>query len=91
MTQGEDESLEDYVEIFHFSYKRSTNCTIDKDSLKIVLLRGVRDDYMEALNLITFRDISKCTYDEIRNVCKNYSRDSTKKGKGIRGTVVQTS
>jgi hypothetical protein len=68
MTQGEDESLEDYVEIFHFSYKRSTNCTIDKDSLKTILLRGVRYDCMKALNLITSGDISKCTYDEIRNV-----------------------
>jgi len=45
---------------------------------------------MKAWNLITFGDISKCTYYEIRNVCKNYSRVSTKKGKGIRGTIVQT-
>jgi hypothetical protein len=70
MIQGEDESLEDYAERFHFSYKRSTNCTIDKESLNTILLRGVRDHCMDALNLISFRDISKFTCDETRNVCK---------------------
>lgn len=80
MTQGEDESLEDYVERFHFIYRRSINCTIDENSLKTVLLRGAIDDFREALNLIASRDISKCTYDEIRNIYKNYSRDATKKG-----------
>ena len=51
----------------------------------------VRDNDMEALNLITFVDIYKCTYDEIINVWKNYSRVSTKRGKGIKGIVEQTS
>ena len=45
---------------------------------------------MEALNLIIFVDIYKCTYDEIINILKNYSRVSTKRGKGIKGIVEQS-
>lgn len=32
-----DESLEDYEERFQFSYRRA-NCTLDPESLKLVLL-----------------------------------------------------
>ena len=37
MTLGHDESLEDYEERFQLNYKR-VNCTLDCDSLKLVLL-----------------------------------------------------
>lgn len=40
MTMGNDESLEDYEERFQLSYKRA-RCTLDPESLKLVLLRGV--------------------------------------------------
>lgn len=38
MSQEEDESLEDFEERFQLSYKRSHTCTMDEDSLKLVLL-----------------------------------------------------
>ena len=41
MTMGQDESLEDYEEIFQLSYKRA-KCKLDPESLKLVVLRGVR-------------------------------------------------
>lgn len=37
MTQGQDESLEDFEEIFRLSYMRA-NCTLDPESMKLVLV-----------------------------------------------------
>lgn len=51
MTLGYDEYLEDYEERFQLSYKRS-KCTLDPESLKVVLLRRVREDLMDNLNLL---------------------------------------
>jgi hypothetical protein len=82
MTQRVDETLEDYVERFQFSYKHATNCKLDDESLKLVLLRGVREDLMEALDLIVAGDIYQFTYDEIKYIFKNYSRETMRKGRG---------
>jgi hypothetical protein len=49
MIQGPDESLEYFEEIFQLSYKRAQNCTLDKESLNIFLLKGVREYLMETL------------------------------------------
>lgn len=53
MIQGENESLEYFEEIFQLSYRRMHNNTLYLDSLKLVFLRGVREELMEALNLQT--------------------------------------
>jgi len=50
MTMGQDESLEDKEERFQLSYKRA-RCTLDPESLKLVLLRGVREDLLDTLHL----------------------------------------
>jgi hypothetical protein len=42
MTQGPDEYLEDLEGRFQLNYKRDKNCTLDEDSLNLVLLRGLR-------------------------------------------------
>ena len=47
MTQRADETLEDYVE----------RCKLDDESLQLVFLRGVREEFMEALDLIVVGDI----------------------------------
>jgi len=51
MTIGNDESLEDYEEIFQLSYKRAM-CILDPESLKLVLLRGVREDLLDTLHFL---------------------------------------
>lgn len=38
MTQGTYESLEDFEERFQLSYRMAHNCTLDPNSLKLVLL-----------------------------------------------------
>jgi hypothetical protein len=52
MTQGPNESLEYFEDRFYLRYKRAHNCTLDEDSLNVVLLIGAREDLMETLTLL---------------------------------------
>ena len=56
MNLGLDESLEDYEERFQLNYKRA-NCTLDLDSFKLVLFRGINEEMIETLNMLTGGDI----------------------------------
>jgi len=56
MTLGHDESLEDYEERFHLIYKRARS-TLDPESLKLVLLKGIREDLLDTQNLLLGGDI----------------------------------
>lgn len=90
MTQAESETLEDFEESFQLSDKRSHSCPLDDDSLKFVLIKGVREEYIDTLNLLAHGDISQLTYEEINNFFKNYARSSSKKGKSIRNPTPQS-
>ena len=70
MQHGENESLEDYEQRFQLSYKRSHKSTLDEESFKLVLPRGVSEDQMEILNLVANGDIFKHDYDDITNLQK---------------------
>jgi hypothetical protein len=91
MTQGSDESLEYFEERFHLIYKRAQNCTLDEDAVKLVLLRGVREDLMETLNLLSNGNIYQLDYDAIKIIFKNHSRSSGNKGRSNKGFVPQYS
>lgn len=70
MTLGLDESLKDYKEKFQLNH-RMANCTFDIESLKQVLLRGIREDVMENLNMLSGGDIYQFPYDDIKTLFKN--------------------
>ena len=48
------------------------------DVLKIILIRGIRDDYLDMLNLLGKGDISKDSFENIVELCKRYSRGSSR-------------
>lgn len=52
MTLGPDESLEDYEERFQMKYNRA-NFTLDPGSLKLALLRGIMEEVLETLNILS--------------------------------------
>lgn len=81
MTIGSDESLEDYEERFQLSYKR-VRCTLDPMSLKLVLLKGIREDLLDTLHLLTRGDIYQLTYEDIKTVFRNHYGAARKKGRG---------
>ena len=90
MTQGPNQSLEDFEERFQLSYKRAQNCTLDEDSLKLILLRRVKEDPIETLNLLSNGDIYQLDYDDIKRIFKNHSRSSRKKGRSNKGLASQS-
>jgi hypothetical protein len=51
---------------------------VSKDILKTILLKGVRDDYLDMLNILGKGDISKESYEYIVNLCKRCSRGTTR-------------
>jgi len=81
MTMGSDESLEDYEERFQLSYKRA-RCTLDLESLKLVLLRVIPEDLLHTLHLLAGGDIYQLSYEDIKTIFRNHSRVAKKKGRG---------
>eukprot|EP00253_Pinus_taeda_P015881 PITA_15881 len=85
MAQKPDESLEDYIERLQYNTQRSDHPDISKEIRKTILLRGLRDDCLNMLNMLAKGDISKESYDEIcelakrcsRGAARNRTRDST--------------
>jgi len=68
MVQKEDENLEDFMERLQYNLQRSDHPTMSKDILKTILLKGVRDDCLDMLNMLRKGGISKESFDEIVNL-----------------------
>jgi len=81
MTMGNDESLEDYEERFQLSYKWA-RCTLDRESLKLVLLQGVPKDLLDTLHMLAGGDIYQLAYEDIKTVFRNHCRVARKRGRG---------
>jgi hypothetical protein len=78
MVQKEDENLEDFVERLQYNLQRSSHPDVSKDILKTILLKGVRDECLDMINMLGKGDISKESYDEIVNLCKRCSRGAAR-------------
>jgi hypothetical protein len=57
MHQTKDESPEDYLERFLYNYQKSKLFTSDPVVVIIVFLKGLRDDCIEVLNLLSSGDV----------------------------------
>ena len=77
-TRKDDESLEDYVERFHYNLQRSKHSDLDHEILKTIFIRGMRDDFLDTLNLLGKGDISQEPFAEIIKLCLRCSRGSSK-------------
>ena len=78
MVQKEDESLEYFVERILYNVQRAGQTNMGLDVLKIILLCRIRDDCLDMLNLLGKWDISKDSFDKIVELCKSYSRGSSR-------------
>ena len=90
MTQQENKNLEDYVERFQYNLQISRWNGLNDDTLKIILLRGIKDDCIDLLNLIGAGDVSLLKYVEISDHYRRYSRNASRRGRGIRDTLIMT-
>jgi len=70
MTQKQDESLEDYMERFQYNFQISKQSLLSKETIRIIMLKGIRDECLEFLNMMGLGDVSKLSYDEVCDLCK---------------------
>jgi hypothetical protein len=87
MSQKEDETLEYFLERLQYNLQRSGHPDVSKDILKTILLKGVREDYLDMLNMLGKGDISKEYYEDIADLCKICSRGSTKNRSATKDTT----
>ena len=57
MQQSEEEILEDYLERFLYNYQKTKQFSLDTTTIRTVFLKGVRDDCIEVLNLMSSGDV----------------------------------
>jgi hypothetical protein len=54
MQHSKEESLEDYLERFLYNYQKIKQFSLDTATLRTIFLKGIRDDYIEVLNLMIY-------------------------------------
>ena len=81
MVQRDDESLEFFFERILYNVQRAGQTNMGLYVLKIILLSGIRDDFLDMLNLLGKGDISKESFEKIVELCKRYSRGSSRNNK----------
>ena len=84
MLQKEDENLEDLLERFNYNIQREKIENLDQDTLKALLLKKIRDEWLDILNMMGKGDILQLTLPEIAELCINLSRGKSKTVKGPR-------
>lgn len=90
MQQMEEETLEDYLEIFPYNYQKYKQ-RLNDNTMKTIFIKGIQDEYIDILNLMGSGDISLLPFDDIGILCQKYSRSKAKHGKSIRDTRVNKS
>ena len=84
MVQREDENLEVLIEIFNYNLKREKMDNLDQDTLKGILLKAIRDEWIDILNMMGKGDISQLPLSDIGELCVHLLRGKSKTGKGPR-------
>ena len=82
MMQKEDENLEDLLERFQYNLKREKMRNLDEETLKALLLKAIRDEWIDILNMMRKGDISQLPLRDIAELCVHLSRGKSKTGKG---------
>ena len=69
MTQQEDESLEEYLEIFSYNLQKSKHNSLTPEITRTIFLKGIREEYLDILNVMGKGDMSYLPFDEIQDLC----------------------
>ena len=77
MSARDNETLEEYVEIFQYNLQRSPYTMLSKDVLKAIMLKGMKEEWVEMLNIIGKGDSYQEEYDEIISLCIRCSQGTT--------------
>ena len=77
MVQRDKESLEYFVERILYNVQRAGHNNMGLYVLKIILLHGIREEFLGMLNLLGKGDISKESFESIVELWRRYSRGSS--------------
>lgn len=69
---------QDFVERFAYNVKREKLNNLDEETLKALLLKSIRDYWIDLLNLIGKGDISQLLLGEICELCIHISRGKSR-------------
>ena len=72
--QKEDENLEYLLERFNYNIKKEKMKNLDQDTLKALLLKTIRDEWIDILNMMVKGDIFQLPLADIGDLCINLSR-----------------
>ena len=72
------ETLEEYVENFQYNLQRSPYENLPDNVLKTTLIRGMKDQWVETLNIMGKGDIYQENYNDIVDLCIKCSRGSAR-------------
>jgi hypothetical protein len=89
MTTKENESLEEYVERFQYNLQISPYGTLPGEVLKETLIKGMKYEWVETLNLMGKGDIYQETYEDIVLLCIRCSRGSTWTKSGMQTSLIR--
>ncbi len=82
IVQNDHETLEDYLERFLYILQRSKH-KFDPSTTRTLFLCGLTHDARNNSNLLQQGDIAKTTFNQICHLCKKFSRNQFRSGKGI--------
>jgi len=88
MTQKEDENLEDLVERFVYNIKREKMDNLDQETLKAPLLKAIKDEWINLLNLTGKGDIPQLPFADICDLCVYISRGKSRVGQSPRDPLL---
>lgn len=91
MFAKDNETLEEYVERFHYNLQRSPHSTLAKQVLRAILIKGMKEEWMETLNLVGNGDIYQEDYDEFVLLCIRCSLGNTRTGLGNQASMIRGS
>lgn len=84
MSLKENETLEEFVEQFQYNLQRYPHATLPQAIFKGILIKGMREEWIEKLNLMGKGEIYQEEYDEIVLLCIRCSWGSAHIGLGVK-------
>jgi len=69
MMHKEDENIEDFIERISYNVKRAKIHELDEETLKALLLKSIRDEWIDLVNLTGKGDISHLSFGDICELC----------------------
>ena len=62
------------MERFKYNLQKSKHNNLVKETFRTLRLKGIKDDFLESLNLIGAGDVSHLPYADVCKLCISYSR-----------------